>query len=131
MPAAPSLPTSLIPNVTTGHLADTLVVYGVIRDAYKVAIGTTRTGSFSVAASDSGETILSNSASPILVTFPVLTAGHVSKHIRQGAGTLSFANSGTTFLKASDLGLTARVQGSSVTATYLTSTLVLLEGDLT
>lgn len=131
MPTAPSLPTTITAGTTVGHAGHTQTVHAVVNSAYRVTVGTTRTASFTLAASDCGELIPINTASAVAVTLPVLTAGHATQFVRQGAGAVTFTAVGTTIVKATDVSASLRIQGSVATAVYLTSTLVLLSGDLT
>lgn len=132
MPNDPTLPTNVeATSPTIGHKSNTDVVHGVINSAYKATIGTTRTASFTIAQSDSGEVIPCNSASTIDVTVPSRAVGTSVELIRQGAGALTVTASGVTFLLPTGATAAARVQGSSITLLWLTTTLVSVGGDLT
>jgi len=131
MPADPSLPTNIAAGgTTTGHKAHTDTVHGVINSAYKATIGTTKTADFTVAQSNSGEVVPVNSSSAVVATVPSLAAGTVVELIRQGSGALTLTASGVTFLQPTGSSAAARVQGSSIALLWLTTTLVLVSGDL-
>lgn len=72
----------------------------------------TRTSSFSLNASDNNKLFFINSASPITVTVPTLPVGFSCQLIQTGAGTVTFAASGTTLNSAS--GLSTRTTNSVI-----------------
>lgn len=131
MPSAPSLPTNVASGGTTsGHKSHTDTVHGVVNSAYKATIGATRTAGFTVAQSDSGEVIPVDSSSAAAVTVPSRDAGTTVEVVRKGSGAVTFTASGVTFLKPDGSTAAARVQGSSVALLWLTTTEVLMSGDL-
>jgi hypothetical protein len=130
MPTDPSLPTDVGTGTLSGHFSHTNTVHGVVNAAYKATIGTTQTTGFTVAQSNSGEVIPVNSGSSVAATVPVLAVGTSVELIRQGAGALTLTASGTTFLLPAGATAAARVQGSSIALLWLTTTSVLVSGDL-
>lgn len=127
MPAAPALPTTVAAG-NTGHVGHTNTVHGVINAIYLASIGATRTGAFTIAQSDSGDVIPMNNSSSVPVTVPSRAAGTTVELVRTNA-TFTLAASGTTFIPAA--GGTPRAVGSSVSLLWLTTTSVLVGGDLT
>lgn len=93
-----------------------------------VPIGTTQTGNFTLTQEMSGQSIQINSASAVVVTVPSLWAGTYMELIRMGAGAVSLTASGVTVNPSSP---TPRAQYSSISLLYLTTTVVLVTGDLT
>lgn len=130
MPAAPSLSTSVAVG-DTGHVAASNIVHGVINNIYLASIGTTRTGAYTLVQANSGELIPVNSASSVAITVPVLAAGTSVELLRQGAGAVTLTASGTTLVIPSGATATPRVQGSTISLLWLTTTSVLVGGDLT
>lgn len=131
MPTAPSLPTTITAGATTGHVTHSQTVHGVVNNIYKASIGTTQTAAFALAQSNSGEVIPVSSASSVAVTVPVLEAGTSVELVRLGAGSVTLTASGTTFTGPTGATLTPRVQGSAISLLWLTTTSVLVSGDLT
>lgn len=132
MPTAPNLPTSGITSgTTTGHITHTYAVHGVVNAIYKAPIGTTRTAAYTLTQANSGEVIPVNSASSVAITVPVLEAGTSIELVRLGAGAVTLTASGTTLTIPSGATATPRVQGSSISLLWLTTTSVLVGGDLT
>lgn len=130
MPASPSLSTSITAG-TTGHVSDTNAVHGVVNDIYKASIGTTRTADYALVQGNSGELIPVSSSSSVAITVPVLEAGTSIELLRQGTGAVTLTLSGTTTLVPTGATATPRVQGSTISLLWLTTTLVLVGGDLT
>jgi hypothetical protein len=130
MPTNPTLPTDVGSGTLTGHFSHTNVVHGIVNTTYTANIGTTETSNFTIAQSNSGEVKPVNSASSVAATVPVLAVGTSVELIRQGAGALTLTASGTTFLLPSGASAAARVQGSSVQLLWLTTSSVLVSGDL-
>lgn len=131
MPAATTLPTTITAGVTTGHEAHSETVHGVINSIYKATIGTTRTGAYTLTQANSGELIPVNSASSVAITVPVLEAGTMVELFRMGAGAVTLTTSGTTLTVPTGSTATPRVQGSVLSLLWLTTTSVLVGGDLT
>jgi hypothetical protein len=131
VPTAPALPTSITTGVTTGHVADSQTVHGVINAIYKASIGTTRTGAYTLVQGNSGELIPVNSASSVAITVPVLEAGTSIELFRQGAGAVTLTASSTTLIVPAGSTATPRVVGSTISLLWLTTTSVLVGGDLT
>jgi hypothetical protein len=129
MPAAPTLSTTVVAG-GTGHIADTNTVHGVVNGIYLASIGATKTTAYTLTQANSGELIPVNSASTVAITVPVLTAGTSIELIRQGAGTVTLTLSGTTTLLPTGATAQPRVQGSTISLLWLTTTLVLVGGDL-
>ncbi len=130
MPAAPTLSTSIAAG-GTGHVTDTNTVHGVVNAIYKASIGTTRTAAYTLTQANSGELIPVNSASSVAITVPVLEAGTSIELLRQGAGAVTLTASGTTFIVPTGSTATPRVTGSTLSLLWLTTTSVLVGGDLT
>lgn len=130
MPAAPTLSTSVAAGVT-GHVSDTNTVHSVINSIYLASIGTTQTTAYTLVQANSGELIPVNSASSVAITVPVLAAGTSIELYRMGAGAVTLTASGTTLTGPSGATLTPRVQGSTISLLWLTTTSVLVSGDLT
>lgn len=130
MPAAPTLSTSIAVG-TTGHVADTNTVHGVVNSIYKASIGTTRTTAYTLTQGNSGELIPVNSASSVAITVPVLEVGTSIELFRMGAGAVTLTTSGTTLTIPTGATASPRVQGSTISLLWLTTTSVLVGGDLT
>lgn len=129
MPLDPTLPTNLTTN-STGRISDTNTAYGIINKFYKALVGSTKTSSFTVAQSNSGEVIPIDSSSDVMVTVPSLQVGTCIEFVRLGTGGLTFNASGVNFVMPLDVIATARARGSSATLLWLSSTSVLVQGDL-
>lgn len=123
MPAATTLPTTITAGSTTGHVAASQTVHGVINNIYLQDFGATRTGAFTVTQAMSGEVVPVNSSSAVVVTVPSLQTGTKVRFLQVGAGEFSLTASGTTFLPgtSSSVGV-----GSIVELVWLTSTSVLV-----
>lgn len=130
MPAAPTLSTSIAAG-GTGHISDTNTVHAVVNSIYLASIGTTRTTAYTLVQANSGELIPVNSASSVTITVPSLAAGTSIELLRQGAGAVSLTASGVTFVVPTGATASPRVQGSTLSLLWLTTTSVLIGGDLT
>lgn len=71
-----------------------------------------RSASFSLSAADNNKLFFINSASAVTVTVPTLPIGFSCQLIQTGAGTVTFASSGTTLNSAS--GLSTRTTNSVI-----------------
>lgn len=131
MPAAPTLPTSITAGVTTGHASGHVTAHTIINNIYKAEVPAAQTGSFTIAQSQSGELIRADSASAIVVTVPTLEVGTVVEIVRMGAGSVTLSTSGTTLRVPTGATASCRVQFSSISLVWLTTTEVLVGGDLT
>jgi len=132
MPANPTLPASgIVAGTTTGHITDSHTVHGIINDIYKATVPTAETGNFTLAQADSGEVIRVNSASAVVVTAPTLEVGTSVEIVRMGAGAVTISASGTTLRFPSGQAASCRAQYSSISLLWLTTTEVLVAGDLT
>lgn len=131
MPTAPNFPTSgLTSNVSTGSLANWYGINGVVNTIYKANIGTTRTAAYTLTQANSGEVIPVNAAGSVTITVPSLEVGTTVELVRLGAGAVTVAASGVTFVQPAGSTLSARVTGSAVSLLWLTATSVLVGGDL-
>lgn len=130
MPAAPTLATNIIAG-GTGHITDSNTVHGVIDAIYLSSIGTTRSTAYTLTQANSGEIIPVSSASSVAITVPVLAAGTSIELVRLGAGAVTLTTSGTTLTFPTGATATPRVQGSTISLVWLTTTSVLVGGDLT
>jgi hypothetical protein len=130
MPTAPNLPTT-VTGGSTGHLGHTGTVHAVVNSIYLASIGTTRTAAYTLTQANSGEVIPVNSASAVAITVPALDAGSVVELVRLGAGAVTLTASGTTFVVPTGATATPRVTGSVLSLLWLTTTSVLVGGDLT
>lgn len=130
MPAAPTLSTSIAAG-GTGHIADTNTVHAVVNSIYLASIGTTRTTAYTLVQANSGELIPVNSASSVTITVPSLAVGTSIELLRQGAGAVSLTASGVTLVVPTGATASPRVQGSTLSLLWLTTTSVLVGGDLT
>jgi hypothetical protein len=130
MPASPALSTSRTSD-STGHLADTNTVHGIVNAIYKASIGSTRTTASALSQSNSGELIPVNSASSVAITVPVLEVGTMVELFRMGAGAVTLTTSGTTLTVPTGATASPRVQGSVISLLWVTTTSVLVGGDLT
>jgi hypothetical protein len=130
MPAAPSLPTTLTAG-TTGHVGHSNTVHGVVNNIYLASIGTTLTAASTLTQAQSGELVPVNSASSVAITVPSLAVGTSIELYRQGAGAVTLTASGTTLVGPSGATLAPRVQGSVISLLWLTTTSVLVGGDVT
>lgn len=126
MPSSPNLPTN-VADQSAGHLTHTNAVHSAVNSFYKVAIGTTRTAAFTLTQSHSGEIIPVNVSSSIAVTVPILEQGTVVELARIGTAGFTLTASGVTFVPAAG---TPRALGSVVSLVWLTTTSVLVGGDL-
>ena len=87
----------------------------------------TKTGSFSLGAADNNKLFFINSASTVTVTVPTLPIGFSCQLIQTGAGTITFAGSGTTLNSAS--GLSTRTTNSVIGLVMNTTTVGYVFGD--
>ena len=87
----------------------------------------TKTGSFSLGAADNNKLFFINSASNVTVTVPALPIGFSCQLIQTGAGTITFAGSGTTLNSAS--GLSTRTTNSVIGLVMNTATIGYVFGD--
>jgi hypothetical protein len=129
MPAAPTLNTSIVAG-STGHIADSNAAYTIINNIYLASIGITKTAAYTLVQANSGELIPVNSASSVAITVPVLAVGTSIELYRMGAGAVTLTASGTTLVGPSGATLSPRVQGSTISLLWLTTTSVLVGGDL-
>ena len=83
-----------------------------IQIAGGLVIDATKTASFSLAAADNNKLFFISSASTVTVTVPTLPIGFSCQLIQTGAGTITFAGSGTTLNSAS--GLSTRTTNSVI-----------------
>jgi hypothetical protein len=110
----------LIYNTATAGAAPSNVVPGYyywngtawIQIAGGLVIDATKTASFSLAAADNNKLFFISSASTVTVTVPTLPIGFSCQLIQTGAGTITFAGSGTTLNSAS--GLSTRTTNSVI-----------------
>ena len=129
MPAAPTLSTTIIAG-NTGHVADSNTVHTVIDAIYLATIGGGHSTALTLAQSDSGEIIPLTAA--LTVTVPQLAAGTSIELFRDTAGAITVSpGSGVTLVGPSGATLSPRVQGSTISLLWLTTTRVLVGGDLT
>lgn len=131
MPIDPTLPTTIVDGVTTGRIAHTQTVHGIVNGIYRALIGTPRTSSFTLAQADTSTIIPCNSGSPIVVTCPVLQIGTWTQLVRMGTGSVSLVSSGTTIRVAPGRAATPQAQYCSLFLVYLSTTEILVDGDLT
>lgn len=130
MPAAPTLPTTITAG-NTGHVSDSNTVHAVVNSIYLASVGSTKTTAYTLLQANSGEIIPINSASSVAITVPVLVVGTSIELYRMGAGAVTLTASGTTLVGPTGATLTPRVQGSVISLLWLTTTSVLVGGDLT
>lgn len=130
MPTSPNLSTARAAG-STGHLTDTNTVHGIVNNIYKVTVGTTRTAAFTVAQTNSGETAAVNVSSSVAITVPSLEQGTVMEFVQTGTAGFTLTASGVSFVVPTGATATPRVQGSVVSLLWLTTTSVLVGGDLT
>ena len=110
----------LIYNTATAGAAPNNIVPGYyywngtawIQIAGGLVIDATKTASFSLAAADNNKLFFISSASTVTVTVPTLPIGFSCQLIQTGAGTVTFAPSGTTLNSAS--GLSTRATNSVI-----------------
>lgn len=86
-----------------------------------------KTGSFNLSASDNNKLFFINSASAVTVTVPTLPIGFSCQLIQTGAGTVTFASSGTTLNSAS--GLSTRTTNSVIGLVMNSATVGYVFGD--
>jgi hypothetical protein len=87
----------------------------------------TKTASFSLGAADNNKLFFINSASTVTITVPTLPIGFSCQLIQTGAGTITFAGSGTTLNSAS--GLSTRTTNSVIGLVMNTATVGYVFGD--
>mgnify|MGYP006189741955 CR=1 FL=1 len=87
----------------------------------------TKSASFSLGAADNNKLFFINSASTVTVTVPTLAIGFSCQLIQTGAGTITFAGSGTTLNSAS--GLSTRTTNSVIGLVMNTTTVGYVFGD--
>ena len=130
MPAAPTLSTSIVAG-NTGHVAASNTVHTIVDAIYLSSIGTTRSSAYTLTQANSGELIPVSSSSSVAITVPVLAAGTSVELARIGTGAVTLTTSGTTLTFPAGATATPRVQGSTISLLWLTTTSVLVGGDLT
>ncbi len=86
-----------------------------------------RSAGFSLSAADNNKLFFINSASTVTVTVPTLPIGFSCQLIQTGAGTVTFAGSGTTLNSAS--GLSTRTTNSVIGLVMNTATVGYVFGD--
>lgn len=86
-----------------------------------------RSASFSLSAADNNKLFFINSASAVTVTVPTLPIGFSCQLIQTGAGTVTFASSGTTLNSAS--GLSTRTTNSVIGLVMNSATVGYVFGD--
>ncbi len=86
-----------------------------------------RSAGFSLSAADNNKLFFINSASTVTVTVPTLPIGFSCQMIQTGAGTITFAGSGTTLNSAS--GLSTRTTNSVIGLVMNTATVGYVFGD--
>lgn len=86
-----------------------------------------RSAGFSLSAADNNKLFFINSASNVTVTVPTLPIGFSCQLIQTGAGTITFAGSGTTLNSAS--GLSTRTTNSVIGLVMNTATVGYVFGD--
>lgn len=86
-----------------------------------------RTSSFNLSAADNNKLFFISSASVVTVTVPTLPIGFSCQLIQTGAGTVTFASSGTTLNSAS--GLSTRTTNSVIGLVMNTTTVGYVFGD--
>jgi hypothetical protein len=86
-----------------------------------------RTSSFNLSAADNNKLFFISSASAVTVTVPTLPIGFSCQLIQTGAGTVTFAPSGTTLNSAS--GLSTRTTNSVIGLVMNTTTVGYVFGD--
>jgi hypothetical protein len=94
------------------------------------SIGATQTGNFTLAPTNPIQTIQINSASSVAVTVPTLAAGTTVELVRMGAGAVTLTASGTTLRYPSGATPSPRLQYSSISLLWLSTTEVLVTGDM-
>ncbi|GAA1436262.1 hypothetical protein GCM10009616_35650 [Microlunatus lacustris] len=131
MPASPNRPTNRTPGPTAmpgehagEHNATGLLLNGL----YKKVVGDTRTGAFTVAQEMQAEAIPVSAAAATTVTVPSLEAGTCVDLVQVGAGALTLAASGVTFVPEAPG--TSAGRGAVVRLLWLTPTQVAVTGDL-
>jgi hypothetical protein len=129
MPAAPTLSTSITAG-GTGHVADSNAVHTVVNNIYLASVGLTKTTAYTLTQADSGEVISVNSASSVAITVPVLAAGTSIELLRYGTGAVTLTVSGTTLRVPVGATATPRVQYSTISLLWRTTTEVIVGGDL-
>lgn len=87
----------------------------------------TKSASFSLGAADNNKLFFINSASTVTVTVPTLPIGFSCQLIQTGAGTVTFAPSGTTLNSAS--GLSTRTTNSVIGLVMNSATVGYVFGD--
>ena len=87
----------------------------------------TKSASFNLVAADNNKLFFINSVSNVTVTVPTLPIGFSCQLIQTGAGTISFAGSGTTLNSAS--GLSTRTTNSVIGLVMNTATVGYVFGD--
>ncbi|MFM1754460.1 MAG: hypothetical protein RLZZ236_1399 [Bacteroidota bacterium] len=87
----------------------------------------TKTASFSLGAADNNKLFFINSASTVTITVPTLPIGFSCQLIQTGAGTITFAGSGTTLNSAS--GLSTRTTNSVIGLVMNTASVGYVFGD--
>lgn len=119
MPTPTSLPTDINAGGTTaGHKTHSDTIHTLINQ-WTTTPQSTKTGSYTLVLSDSGEVIEMNSASATTVTVPpnatvAFPVGTIVEVYRMGAGTVTLvAGAGVTLTVPSGSPLTLRVQGST------------------
>lgn len=133
MPADTTLPETG-PWPANGHITIFhAVLHYLANRFYRVPVQTARNASFTLTQAMQGETIPIDAPSPIVVTVPALDVSKGSPSIeliRLSAATFTLNFTGVTALYPSGSTPAPRVQYSSVSLLWLTSTVVYVSGDL-
>ena len=125
----------LVYNTATAGSAPNNVVPGYyywngsawIQIAGGLVIDASKNASFSLVAADNNKLFFISSASAVTVTVPTLPIGFSCQLIQTGAGTVTFAPSGTTLNSAS--GLSTRTTNSVIGLVMNTTTVGYVFGD--
>jgi len=136
VPTPTSLPTDIVAGGTTvGHKSHSDSVHGLINQ-WTTTPQSTKTTSYTLVLSDSGEVVEMNSASATTVTVPpnssvAFPIGTLVEVYRMGAGTVTLvAGSGVTLTVPAGSPLTLRVQGSTVGLRKRATNEWVISGDL-
>jgi hypothetical protein len=130
MPAAPTLSTTIIAG-NTGHVAASNTVHTIIDAIYLATIRSTITTAYTLTQNGSGEIMPVNVASSVAITVPILVAGTSIELVQIGTAGFTLTVSGTTLVVPTGATATPRAQGSTISLLWLTTTSVLVGGDLT
>jgi hypothetical protein len=96
----------------------------------KVTVATTKTSAYTLTQGNAGALVPVSSSSSVAITVPSLATGSTVDILRLGSGAVTLTASGVTLIVPTGATAAPRVTGSIITLVWLSTTSVLVTGDL-